>query len=89
MQFSTTQKERELKPMDMSFSRTSESRVRHRVLQTSADEIFWNGDSPGLLRSATGFVKLFSVRTATILKSSTLVAYHELVALLNFSNDHN
>lgn len=84
----TAEKERVLQPVETSFFGRLEGRVCHRLLQTSADQVSWNEDSPDLSRSFLGFVELVSNKAATNLKRSAIVAYSVHTVLLDFSKEH-
>lgn len=65
MRLRKSEKEKLLHTMYTNFLRTLEDRVRQRVLQTSANRVFWNGNSPDLLKAFVGFVGISSEKTAT------------------------
>lgn len=56
----TVQKERVFHQMHASFFRTLEGRFRQRVVQSFADQVFWNEDSPDSWRAFVRIVQIFS-----------------------------
>lgn len=81
-------KGRALHAMDTRFSRTLKDRVRQRVLQTFADQIFLNEDSPVYPRAFVGFVQIFLDKRAKTVKYIRTFSLSVHVVLLNFSEDY-
>lgn len=88
MQLRTAKKERVFHPIDMSFFSTLEGIVRQRVLETLANRVVWNEDSPDIPRSFIWFVLVVSDKTVMSLKSFTLVTHPLHAVVLNFGKDN-
>lgn len=69
----TAGKERVLHSMDISFFIVLEGRGVYRVLQTSANRVLWNQDSPDLPKSLIAFVQSFTGKQQRVLKAPYLL----------------
>lgn len=76
------QKEGELHAMGATFFSTAGGSVRYSMIQTSADWILGNTNSPDLLKPFAGFVEIFYDKRASSMKSTVLVGH--LVHMLPF-----
>lgn len=74
-----------LTPMATGFFGTLEDTVPQRVLQTSANQVFWKENLPVLPRALVWLVQVFSDKLATTVEIFALVTYPFHVVLLNFS----
>lgn len=88
MQPQTKEKMKLFHHTDNSFSSTSEGRISQRVWKTAVDQAFWNKNTRNITRLFDVFLHLCSLKTATILKCSALVAYLLHGVLVNFSQDY-
>lgn len=86
MRFRTLEKGRVLHAKNTNYFKELNGRVCQKVLQLSADRVFWKEDPPDLPRSLAGFQEIFSHRTVTSFKSPAL-AYPVHVVLLNVGKE--
>lgn len=74
-----------LQRLDMSWVRTLKNRVPQQMLETYANQIFWNEESPDLRSSFAGFVQIRFDKAGTSLRHPALFAYAEHTMLFIFS----